>query len=283
MFSIFKRKKKRKVYRGLKVINFCGKIERKKSVVIKFPEDPTLFSFSLPAIKHIEEYFRGTKYGIFREDAYPFVSRFLRYTKLFPNQAEHIKKIDFNRTILIDFELAKEKVGTAYPFEIRIGFKKELYPEVNIIYAIREPTFPDFYEDVVKNITQKVDNTLVIEQKTKKGWAWEFVKYLGMTGRKKILAVDFNEEYAKLRKVLKERHSDRWFLVFFDELHDVSIDQKLAILLISDAFLFDTSYYAHFAVKEGIKSYKLGELPFNISKKASLSIIEEKDIPKIIT
>lgn len=282
MFFLFKRKKKRKIYAGLSSINFCGKIDNRNDVVVKFPNDPTLFSFSLPAARRIEEYFHGTKYGIFTEDSYPFVSRFLRYTKLFPKERDKIRKIDFNKTVLLDFELSDENAGTKYPFKIRIGFKKELYPALNVIYTLKEPSFPSYYDEIVKNITGMGENIWKVEQKVKKGWAWEFVKYLGMTYKKKIISVDFYKENTKIRKVIKEKHSDRWFIVFFDELHDISIDQKIAILLISDVFLFDTSYYAYFAVKEGINSYKIGELPFKVSDESSLNIIKEKDVLQII-
>ncbi|GEM_PF-4067866 len=282
MFFLFRRKKKKNVYTNLDSISFCGKIESQRNVVIKFPEDPTLFSFALPAARKIEDYFHGTKYGIFSDDAFYFVAQFLRYVKRFPQEDEKLKRFNFDNTVLIDFELKEESVGTPYPFKMRVGFKKELFPTMNIIYTTDNPEFPQYYEKVVENMTNSTYEVKIKEHKTKRGWAWEFLKYLGMTQKKKVLLIDFKEERGKLRKTIKERHSERWFVVFFDELHDVSVDQKIALLLVADSFLFDKSFYAYFATKEGIKSYKLGELPFKTSKTSSLKIVDEKDVLQII-
>ncbi len=282
MFFLFKRKKRRKVYTELDNISFCGKIESDKGAVIKFPEDPTLFSFSLPAARKIEDYFHGKKYGIFNEQASPFVSQFLKYVKRFPENEEQLRKLDFEKTVLIDFELSEEKAGTQYPFKMRVGFKKELYPALNIIYTVKDPAFPDYYEEVVENITGSSEEVRITNHKSRRGWAWEFLRYLGMTERKKVLVIDFSKSFEKLRKTIKEKHSEKWFVIFFDELYNVSVDQKIALLLIADGFLFDTSYYAYFATKEGIKSYKIGKLPLKTSHQSTLKIIEEREILQII-
>lgn len=282
MFFLFKQKRKKRVYKNLDNINFCGKIENNHNVVIKFPEDPTLFSFSLPAARRIEDYFHGEKYAIFKERISTFLLRFLKHIKRFPESQENLKRFNFQNTILIDFELEEDKAGTEYPFQMRIGFKKELYPTLNIIYTIKEIEFPEYYEKVVDNIIESPKEVHITEPKTKRGWAWDYLKYLGMTQKKKVLIIDFNKTSEKLRNIIKEKHSDRWFLVFFNELHDVSIDQRIALLLIADRFIFDTSYYAYFATKEGINSYKIGKLPFKTSPLSTLKIIEEREVLQII-
>ncbi len=283
MFFLFKKRKNRKVYDKLDSINFCGKIESNIPVVIKFPEDPTLFSFSLPAARKVEDYFHGTKYGIFKEETFPFISQFLRYIKSFPKEEEKLKRFSFRKTVLIDFELDKDKAGTRYPFPMRIGFMKDLFPALNVIYTLQNPTFPDYYNKVIINITGSKEEVKIKEHKTKRGWAWEYLKYLGMTQKKKILVVDIRkEDNQKIKRTVKEKHSDRWFPVIFDELHDISLDQKIALLLVADSFLFDTSYYAYFTTKEGIKSYKIGNLPLPAEPTSNLRIIEEKEILQLI-
>ncbi len=282
MFFLFKKKNRRNVYKELSSINFCGKIENSLHVVVKFPEDPTLFSFSLPAARKVESYFKGTKYGIFKDESFPFVSSFLKYIKSF-SRGNELEKFNFKRSVLIDFELDKEKAGTEYPFPMRIGFKKELFPELNIIYTLKEPLFPEYYEEVMANITGKKNEVKIMEHKTKRGWAWEFLKYHGMTHKKKVLLVDLRgDKKEKIKHVIKEKHKDTWFPVFLDEVHDISLDQKIALLLVADQFLFDTSYFAYFATLEGIKSYKIGTLPLPVNPKSALNIVEEKDIEQII-
>lgn len=281
MFYLFK-KKKRKVYTELPPINFCGKIENTYNVVVKFPKDPTLFSFSLPAVKKIERYFKGKKYGMFNEEFFSLVARFLKYINIFPEN-EELERFNFRKSILIDFALRKEEAGSKYPFPMRIGFNKELYPELNIIYTVHHPFFPDYYEEVVSNITGIKDRVEITEDKTKRGWAWEFLKYRGMTHRKKVLIVDIRgEKKEKLKRIIKEKHKNTWFVVFFDELVDISLDQKISLILVADRFIFDTSYYAYFATREGIKSYKIGNLPFPVDPESGLKVVDEKRIEQIL-
>ena len=282
MFFLFRKRKRRNVYDKLDSFTFCGKIENNTPIVVKFPEDPTLFSFSLPAARKLEGYFKSTKYGIFKEETFPFISQFLKYIKGFP-EGENLKRFNFNKSILIDFELNEDLAGTQYPFPVRIGFKKDLFPALNVIYTVQNPMLPEYFEEVVINITGSDEEVKISEHKTKRGWAWEFLKYLGMTHKKKILLVEIRDEKnEKIKRLIKERHTERWFPVFMDELHDVSLDQKIALLLVADSFVFDSSYFAYFAIREGIKAYKLGSLPLPVNPASTLKVVEEKEIVQLI-